>query len=193
MKNKIIIIGSGGHALSCIEIIENNSDYKIIGIIDNEKKIGSLVFGYKIIGNDNDLKEIYNECKNAFIGIGQIKTHKVRLKIYDNLKKIGYQLPTIIAKNSYVSKRSEIGEGSIIMNNVFINANCKIGNNCIINNNALIEHECQIFDNCHISTNVTLNGNVKINDNCFIGSCSVFKNGYELKTNQIIPFGSRIK
>ena len=193
MKDNLIIIGSGGHALSCIEIIEHNDDYKIIGLIDNSKEIGSFIFGYEVIGNDNDLNQIYSESKNAFIGIGQIKSHETRLNLYNNLKKIGYKLPTIIAKNSYVSKRSEVGEGTIIMNDVFINANSKIGNNCIINNKTLIEHDCHIFNNCHISTNVTLNGNVIINKNCFVGSGSVFKNGYELKPNQIIPFGSRIK
>ena len=34
MKNKILIVGGGGHAQSCIDIIENEKKYQIFGIID---------------------------------------------------------------------------------------------------------------------------------------------------------------
>lgn len=192
MKKNIIIIGSGGHALACIEIIENLNKYKIAGLIDNKLKIGTKVHNYKVIGSDKDLLKLFKFYKYALIGIGQIKSHKIRYNIFKKLKKIGYKLPTIIAKNAYISKRSVIGEGTIIMNNVLINAGSEIGDNCIVNNFSLVEHNCKVLNNCHISTSVTLNGDVKINENCFIGSKSVIKNGYELKSNQIIPMGSRI-
>ena len=35
---KIILIGAGGHAKSCIDVIELQNKYKIIGLIDNKKK-----------------------------------------------------------------------------------------------------------------------------------------------------------
>ena len=37
-KKKLLIIGSGGHAKSCINVIESIKGVKIIGIIDNTKK-----------------------------------------------------------------------------------------------------------------------------------------------------------
>ena len=35
---KIIIIGCGGHANSCIEIIENSKEFKIYGLVCDKKK-----------------------------------------------------------------------------------------------------------------------------------------------------------
>ena len=35
---KIILVGGGGHCKSCIDVIENENKYKIIGIIDKKKK-----------------------------------------------------------------------------------------------------------------------------------------------------------
>ena len=35
---KIILIGAGGHCASCIDVIENEKKYEIIGLIDNIKK-----------------------------------------------------------------------------------------------------------------------------------------------------------
>ena len=41
MKKKIILIGAGGHAKSCIDIINAEGKYEIIGLVDNKKKKGS--------------------------------------------------------------------------------------------------------------------------------------------------------
>ena len=38
MKKKLILIGAGGHALSCIDVIEAEKKFKIIGLVDNSKK-----------------------------------------------------------------------------------------------------------------------------------------------------------
>ena len=84
-NNKIIIIGSGGHATSCINIIEKIKQYKIYGVVDNKKNIINL--NYNLIGNDKDLLRIKKKIKYAFIGIGQIKSPEKRKKIFNNLKK----------------------------------------------------------------------------------------------------------
>ena len=37
---KIIIIGAGGHAKSCIDVIEKSKKYKIIGLFASKKELG---------------------------------------------------------------------------------------------------------------------------------------------------------
>ena len=51
----IILIGAGGHCTSCIDVIEMQQKFKIIGLIDNNKK--KLSMNYKIIGDDKKLKK----------------------------------------------------------------------------------------------------------------------------------------
>ena len=38
MKRKIVLVGAGGHAKSCINLIERINDFKIIGLTDNKKE-----------------------------------------------------------------------------------------------------------------------------------------------------------
>ena len=38
-KKNIILIGAGGHATSCIDVIETTNKFKIIGLIDKKKKL----------------------------------------------------------------------------------------------------------------------------------------------------------
>ncbi len=188
--NKIIIISSGGHARSCVDVIETEKKYQIIGYIDkNNKKTKD----YPIIGKDKDLIKLKKKFSNVFIGIGQIKNNLTRKRLFNKCKKIGYNLPVIKSPNSYISKKSEIGEGTIIMHGAFIGPNVKIGKNCIINNHSHIEHDCIIGDNTHISTRVIINGAVKVGNDSFVGSGTIIKENIVIKRKSIITFGSLIK
>ncbi len=193
MKKKIILVGSGGHATSTINLIESNDQFKIIGIVDKVKKIKKLL-GYPIIGTDKDIKKIFKlYTKNCCIGIGQIKSHKIRTSAFNRLKKIGFKFPIIISKNVIINKSSQIGEGTTIFHNCIINSKVLIGKNCIINNGAIIEHDSIIGDNCHISTGAIINGSVKIGKNSFIGSGAIIKNNIEIGNNVVVGMGKKIK
>ena len=191
MKEKIILIGGGGHCHSVIDVIEQTSKYEIIGIIDTKENIGKKVLNYEIIACDDALETIFETCKNAIITVGQIESNKIRVKIYNKLKQIGFNLPVIISPFAYVSKHSFIDEGTIIMHHALINANVKIGKNCIINTKALIEHDCIIEDNCHISTASIINGGVIVKENSFFGSNATSKQSIEIEG--FIKAGSLVK
>ena len=187
---KIILIGGGGHAVSCIEVIESIKSFEIIGIICT--KVKKNIHPYKIIGEDKDLNKIKKNYKFAINCVGQIKSPEKRIKIYKKLKKLRFILPKIISSTAYVSKKSTIEEGSIIMNFAFINANVKIGKNSIINTRATIEHDVRIGSHCHISTGVIVNGGTSIGDGTFIGSGTIINENISIGKNCIIKSNSRI-
>jgi sugar O-acyltransferase (sialic acid O-acetyltransferase NeuD family) len=191
MKEKIVLLGGGGHCHSVIDVIEQEDKYQIVGIIDKKELFGTNVLGYKIIANDDDLEEIYKTCKNAIITVGQIESNHVRVKLFNKLKEIGFNLPIIISPIAYVSKHSFIDEGTVVMHHAFINANVKIGKNCIINSKALIEHDVIIEDNCHISTASVINGAVLVKANTFFGSNATSKQSVEI--SGFIKAGSLVK
>ena len=44
--NKVLLVGGGGHCVSCIDLIEQTKDYRIIGILE---KIRIILETYLII------------------------------------------------------------------------------------------------------------------------------------------------
>ena len=190
-KEKIVLIGGGGHCHSVIDVIELENKYEIIGIVDINENLGKDVLNYKVIGTDEDLETIFKIYKNACITVGHINSNALRIKLFNIAKNIGFNFPTIISPLAYVSKHSTCEEGTVVMHNALINANCKIGKNCIINSKALIEHDCIVEDNSHISTASVLNGNVTVKENTFYGSGSVCKQGIEI--SGFIKAGSIVK
>lgn len=188
-KNKIYLIGSGGHAASCIEVLETSKKFEIAGIFSDDKK--NFFLDYKILGNINSLLT-KNKKFNLHIAIGSIKNYSFRRNLFLKLQKKGHHFPSIVSNRAIVSKRSKIGDGSIIFHSSIINANAEIGKNCIINTNSCIEHDVKISDHAHISTCAVINGNCKIGMGTFIGSSTVLKENIEVGSKSIIGFGKSI-
>ena len=188
----IIILGAGGHAKACIDVLESENKFNIVGLVDSSSTHNE-VLGIPIIGNDDDLGKIFDNIKNAIIGIGQIKSPELRVKLYRKLIDIGFSLPVIKSPRSYVSGSSVISKGSIIMHDVIVNSSARIGKNCILNNKALIEHDVSVGDNTHIATGAIINGGVSIGNNCFIGSGTVIKQSVRIGDNSILGAGVVLK
>ena len=190
---EILLFGDGGHSKSVIDVLEQESQFKIAGIVGTSKSIGSNVLGYKVIGDDSDIDRFSKIYQYAIVAVGQIHSPETRIKIFNLLMKSGFVLPSIISPSSYVSKHAIIGSGSIIMHDAIVNANAVIGDNCIINSKALIEHDSIIHRHCHISTSVTINGNVEVGEGSFIGSGAVTNNSIVIKNNSFFKAGALVK
>jgi len=191
MKRDIVIIGSGGHACSLIDLIESTNKFKIIGITCNKKRIGNNYLGYKILGNDSYLN---NFKKKPFIALGfsLYKNLDLYEKKFLTFKKLGYSFPKIISPFAYVSKRVKLGEGTNIFHGAIINRNCVIGQGVTVNSKTLIEHDTMIDSFSHISTGCILNGGIKIDKKIFIGSGTVVKENIKIVKKKFIKMGSLV-
>ena len=190
---EILLIGDGGHSKSVIDVLEQEGQFKIAGIVGTSISVGYDVLGYQVIGDDSDIYSFSKIYKYAIVAVGQIHSPETRIKIFSLLMKSGFVLPSIISPRSYVSKHAVIGRGSIIMHGAVVNANAVIGDNCIINSKALIEHDSVIHSHCHISTSATINGNVIVGEGSFIGSGVVTNNSIVIKKNSFIKAGALVK
>jgi sugar O-acyltransferase (sialic acid O-acetyltransferase NeuD family) len=188
---KVILVGGGGHCKSCIDVIENENRYKIVGVIDKKKK-KKFLLDYKIF-TENYLNKKLSKNNYAFITVGHIKNYEIRVKLFNKLKDLGFKIPLIISPLAYISKHAAIGQGTIVMHGAIVNAGAVIGNNCIINTNSLIEHDVVIGDHVHVSTEATINGGVIIESKVFVGSRSIIKDNISIGEGSIVGAGLYIK
>jgi sugar O-acyltransferase (sialic acid O-acetyltransferase NeuD family) len=192
-KANLILIGAGGHARSCIDIIEHEGSYKIAGLVGLAHEVGLKQFGYQVLGSDSELIELANQYPYALITVGQILTADHRIRLYQQALDVGFKLPEVIAPTAYVSPHATIGAGTIVMHGAIINAGAIIGNNCIINNRALIEHDAHVADHCHVSTGAILNGDTSIGRGSFIGSGTIIREGLAIDANSVVGMGLSIR
>jgi sugar O-acyltransferase (sialic acid O-acetyltransferase NeuD family) len=192
-RNDVILIGAGGHSRSCIDTIEQEGKYRIVGLVGLKEEVSLSHFGYEIIGSDLDLENLSKKISNALITIGQINTAELRIHLYEQALNLGFKLPSIVAPSAYVSRHAKIGGGTIVMPSAIINSGVEIGDNCIINSRALIEHDSQISDHCHISTGAILNGNTSVGIGSFIGSGTIVKEGISIGAKSLVGMGLTLR
>jgi sugar O-acyltransferase (sialic acid O-acetyltransferase NeuD family) len=192
-KIPIILIGAGGHAASCIDVLLAEGKYEIAGLIGLADEVGSSELGIPVIGTDDDLPQIRKTISHAHIALGQILRSEPREASFKQLQEFGFELPSIKSPTAIISPESHIGAGTIVMHGALVNRFASIGDNCIINSMALIEHGTVIGSHTHVSTRATINGDSIVGDRCFLGSGSTIGNGVTIGDGTIVGMGISIR
>lgn len=192
-ESAIILIGAGGHCRSCIDVIELGGKFTIAGIVERSGGYArGSILGYPVIGTDDDLARLRDDCKLALVTVGQIKSPDTRMRLFDKLLEFDFELPTIVSPLAYVSSHARIDQGTIVMHHALVNAGASIGRNCIINTKALIEHDAIIEDHCHVSTGAVVNGGALIEAGTFIGSNAMCIEGITMGARCVVGAGTRV-
>jgi sugar O-acyltransferase (sialic acid O-acetyltransferase NeuD family) len=161
------LFGASGHCKVVLDILLENKEFDIEGVLDNNPKLESI-FNIAVF---NTSKLNSSENKQLIITIGD---NQIRKKIANSLA-VSY-LKAIHPK-SIISSFAKINEGTVVMAGAIINPNAVIGKHCIINSGAVIEHDCTIDNFAHISPNATLAGGVIVGEGSHIGiNASVIQN-----------------
>lgn len=192
-KPHLVIIGAGGHARACLDVVQQIDTYKILGLIGLPEETDADHLGHRVIGSDRDLPGLVGKCPYAFVAVGHITSPALRIRLYERLGELGFRLPDIVAPTAYVSRHAVIGPGTIVMHGAVVNAGARVGQNCIVNTRAVIEHDAAVADHCHISTGAILNGGVQVGRGSFVGSGSVVREGVVIGADCLIGMGLAVR
>ena len=190
--DEIILVGAGGHARACIDVIESTGRYKIAGLVEKDTLNNQINLGYAVIGDDSELQGLRQKYGHALITVGQTKAPDTRVRLFQLLNQLDYALPMIASLKAHVSQHAQIGDGTIVMHGAIVNANARIGKNCIINNQSLIEHDVLVGNHCHISTGTILNGESQVEHESFVGSGSVVRERIKIGPQSFVAGGTRV-
>lgn len=187
MMKKIVILGYGGHAKSVMDCISAIGTYDVVGYTDIEDKHASIPY----LGTDDQLKELYDSgIQTAAFGMGYMGNSLLRDKLYEYVKRIGFELPVIVDSSAMIAQDVCIGEGTFVGKRAVVNADSHIGRMCIINTSSIVEHENRVGDFSHIAVGAVLCGNVAIGDHCLVGANSTVIQGINIGSNSIVGAGS---
>ena len=192
-KPTLLLIGAGGHAKSCIDVIEQEDKFQIIGLVGSPNEVSTHVLGYEVLGTDDALSELLNMTQYALVAVGQIGTNDLRSTLFSKIANIGFISPVVISPLAYVSPHAVVGKGTVVMHRATINAGATIGDNCIINSHALIEHDVVVEDHCHIATSATINGGSSVGRSSFIGSGSTIRESIKIGEMCAIGMGVTVR
>lgn len=186
----LYIIGAGGFGREVAWLVERinevNPTWNLKGFIDdNESLWGNVEGDYPVLGGCEYLKslgDVYAVC-----AVGSAKVRKI---IIGRIKESNVKFATLIDPSVLVSKRVEIGEGSIICAGTIITVDIRIGNHVIINLDCTIGHDVDIEDFVTIYPSVNVSGNVLIGQCTELGTGTQIIQGKTITANSIVGAGA---
>lgn len=188
----LLLVGAGGHARACIDVIEQHGGFAIAGLVGSAGEVGTWMLGYPVIGTDDDLPTLLGAYESAVVTVGQIKSPEARIRLFSLLERHGMKLPVIASPRSYVSRHASLGAGTMVLHDAVVNAGAIVGRNCIVNSRALVEHDVVIGDHCHIATAAVVNGSVRVGAGTFIGSNATIRQSVNIGDRCVIGMGQRV-
>lgn len=186
MKEKLIIIGAGGHGKVVADIAINMNTYKEIFFLDN-LATGNVI-GIEVLGKSDDYMKWITEA-DYFVAIGN---SKVRQEFLDKLEGSGASIATLVHPRATIGAHVEMGKGTAVMAGAVINPDTKIGRGVIINTACSIDHDNVISDYCHISVGAHLAGTVKVGKHTMVGAGATIINNVEICEGVLIGAGATV-
>lgn len=192
MKN-IVLIGGGNQAHYTIDIIEKEGKYNIVGIIDSIQEIGSNRFGYKILGRQENLKELIS-IHNIEGGIISIGDNWSRYYVYNQILDIvpDFNFVNAIHPSAVIGNTTELGVGIVAMAGCIFNPKAKIGNFTFFATGAQVEHDNEIGDFSSISAGSLTGGYVKLGKFSAITLGVTIMDRIEIGENTVVGAGSLV-
>jgi|TARA_B100001758_G_C18412834_1_gene617100 sugar O-acyltransferase (sialic acid O-acetyltransferase NeuD family) len=206
---KIILIGGGTHVQYSIDIIQKENKYNILGIVDDNIRVGEELFGFPVLGGKEDLQNITKKY-NVYKGIITIGDNWIRKNIFDYISNLipSFKWVNAIHPSVIIGSDVKIGVGVIAMAGVIFNPGAFIGDFTFYATGCQIEHDCSISEFASVSAGSVLGGFVKIGkysaitmnvtifdrlsigDNTVVGSASLVTKS--LPSN-ILAYGNPVK
>ncbi len=191
---QIILIGGGGHAKSVADSIRQIGQYEIAGYIDRPELKGKVSDEIPFIGTDDDLQAVYSEgIRNAFITIGYLGSGNIRELLYEQLKRIGFCIPSIIDPAAILAEHVVLGEGVYIGKRAVVNTGSRIGDLCIINTGTVVEHDNVIGGFSHMAVGSVLCGHVRVGTRCLVGAGAIVIQGITIGDGVIVGAGVTVR
>lgn len=192
MEN-IVLFGGGNQAHYTIDIIEKENKYNIVGIIDSVHNIGSDRFGYKVLGRQENLKEIISkyDIHGGLISIGD---NWSRYYVYNQIKELipDFKFVNAIHPSVVIGNTTELGVGIVAMAGCIFNPKAKIGNFTFFATGAQIEHDNEVDDFASVSAGSITGGYVKIGKFSAITLGVIIMDRLEIGENTVVGSGSLV-
>lgn len=167
--NKILgIIGAGHLGQQIAHHAISDGHFNEVLFFDDFTR-EEIVAGFKVAGETNRVKELFQSGKFTHLMIGIGYKHMKERKMF--FEKFSGYIPfaTIIHSSSYVDGTVNIDEGTIVYPNCIIDAGVRIGSNVLVNVGGTISHDTVVNSHSFLSPRVALAGFITIGEQCIIG------------------------
>jgi sugar O-acyltransferase (sialic acid O-acetyltransferase NeuD family) len=182
----LLVLGTYGFAPEVLDLVSDIPGYRVDGFVENldrartEKPLENLpVYWIEEIA-------VFADTHRAVCALGTT----TRELIINQVAALGIGFETLIHPTARVSRRSELGEGTIVSAGVVIATRTKIGRHVIVNRGALIGHDVEIGDFATISPGANVAGFCRIGARAYVALGAVVVDRTSIGPEAVVGAGA---
>lgn len=180
------MVGAGGHAKACIEVLESLSmrpEYCV-----SISASPSQILGIDVLSEEEAIRVLHDKgIDQFFVAIGDNQT---RCRTAQLWKENAFNPISIVSPSANVSKSASIGLGVMVMPHAVIGSQVKLEDFAIVNSGGIVEHESLIGYGAHVAPGSVLGGRVTLGDRSLMGIGSVAIDGSTIEKDIIVGAGA---
>lgn len=189
MNGGIVILGAGGHGRVVLDICIE-ARLPVAGFLDSGQPVGSLVDGVAVLGGDILLDDPAFVAAHRFLPA--VGSQSVRRRLAAAVTARGGILAVAIHPAAAVSRRAELGPGSVVMATAAVNPGTRAGAYCIVNTGATIDHDCALGDGVQVGPGAHLGGTVTCGEDVYVGIGASIIHGVTVGAGAVIGAGAAV-
>jgi sugar O-acyltransferase (sialic acid O-acetyltransferase NeuD family) len=191
LSNAIVIYGAGGHAKAVIDTVEQEGRYQIIGLLDGHKPVGSFIYDYQVLGDENWLAAHSHKLGGILVAIGDNWTRSVVVRA---IRAIAPELPFVSAVHpcAVVARGAVIGAGSVVMAGAIIGSDTTIGEHNVLYTHASIDHDSATGHYVTLAPKAGTGGQVHIGDYSVLSLAAAVIHNVTIGKHTVVGAGATV-
>lgn len=172
---RVVIIGSGGHAMVCADILlsmrDVGAELEVCGFTSCRDH-GERFFGLPVLGGEDRLDHALHDA--VFVAVGDNET---RFAVAGRMAQQGWAFASAVHPHAVIGRDVQLAPGCMVGAGAVVNPMAHIGAHAILNTGCSVDHHCHVGAYSHIAPGVRLAGDVTVGRGAFVGIGAVVSQG----------------
>lgn len=170
MAQRLLMIGASGHAHALLGLLRRLGDYVVVGLIDDTRPQGGLVFGLPVLGGVADVPRLCAayDLDQAVLAVGD---NGRRQLLAEHLCRSAPTLrwPVLVDPTAVVSEPSRLGPGAVVMALAHVGPGASLGPGCLLNTRSSLDHDGSLAAYASLAPGVHCGGHVRLGERAAVG------------------------
>jgi sugar O-acyltransferase (sialic acid O-acetyltransferase NeuD family) len=174
------IFGAGGHARVIASLLRDREPTFVVLRRPAAGQVDQATFFAR-------LGELHRA--RVYLGIGDNET---RRRLLERLEAAGIRAATCIAKQAFLARDVEVGDGTVICPGSAVMTGAVIGRAAILNTLASVDHDGVVGDLSQLAPGTRFGGGVRVGRSCFFGIASAVFPAIQIGDEAVVRAGSLV-
>jgi len=170
MAERLLMIGASGHAHALLGLLRRLGAYTVVGLIDDTRPAGGLVFGLPVLGGVVDVARLCAayDLNQAVLAVGD---NGRRQQLVARLQRSvpALQWPVLVDPTAVVDQPSRLGAGSVVMALAHVGPGASLGPGCLLNTRSSLDHDGCMAAYASLAPGVHCGGQVHLGERTAVG------------------------